>query len=858
VNSDDKFISRPDGLLLNLSGLGPGQIVGAGRFKLRRLLGQGGMGVVWQAEDTRLGIEVALKFLPPVISHEAVALELIRAEVRRCLQLSHPNIVRIHDFHGGGCPEVFFSMEYVEGPTLGALRVQQAPKVLAWEFLAPLVLQLCNALQYAHDEKVVHRDLKPSNLMVDAKGRLKLADFGVSRALSQTLSTVTGSARVGGTLPYMGPQQLGGGNASVADDVYSLGATLYELLTSQPPFVGGDISYQVMQVQAQPLAERLKQLSLANPLPSEVGTTVASCLSKDPSARPRDAREIAERLRLTWAPAQMDLSSSKLESGVSVSQWARKSMLIGGIALLLVCGIWGLGKALRRTQGAPPKPGQPWENSLGMRFNPVGNVLFSIWETRVQDYETFVRRTHDQTARPMESLGLDGWAAHGHSWKDPGYAQLPTHPVVGMKWDDAVQFCAWLTEEERRLGWIGSQQRYRLPTDEEWSQAVAEDTMQYPWGNDRVPPAGAGNYAGAETKEDPLRPVTREYLEYYSDRFTRAAPVGSFSPNRFGLYDLGGNVLEWCDDIHPVSPTVQLLRGASWDSGNEEKTPSTWRINVSTGYRSGEYGFRCVLELSPPTPVLPVQTDQSDHNPPPLPAFTNSLGLRFVRVGDVLMSVCETRVKDFAAFAQATGHDSTKVLADGFGASPFTDAGHNWRSPGFPQADNHPVVGVHVRDALAFCNWLTDQDSQAGMIQPPQRYRLPTDEEWSEAADAKAWKFPWGNHWPPPTGAGNYANLPAAAGGGDFFKLTPYTDAFAFTAPVQSFHPNPRGFYDLGGNVAELCQGRRGNPAAVVARGGSWRGEKIDEIQSTYRLVNAIRSEEVGFRCVLESPESRP
>ena len=83
----------------------------------------------------------------------------------------------------------------------------------------------------------------------------------------------------------------------------------------------------------------------------------------------------------------------------------------------------------------------------------------------------------------MESLGLDGWAAHGHSWKEPGFAQTPVHPVVGMKWDDAVQFCTWLTEKERSEGWISPEHRYRPPTDKEWSQAVAEDDMQYPWGH---------------------------------------------------------------------------------------------------------------------------------------------------------------------------------------------------------------------------------------------------------------------------------------------------------------------------------------------------------------------------------------
>ena len=247
------------------------------------------MGVVWLAQDTNLGEQVALKFLPPEVAADPVALNDLRRETARSHRLTHPNIDRIHDFHQQPDGMAFISMEYVDGMTLSGWRLQQPKQVFGWEQLAPLVQQLCTALDYAHSEGVIHRDLKPANVMLDRKGRVKLADFGIAAVVSDSVSRVSVRSSTGGTLAYMSPQQLRGQRPSPSDDIYALGASLYELLSGRPPFYRGDITHQVLNEPAQPLEERLLELGIDNPVPPDVVALIMACLAKDPAQRPRSA-----------------------------------------------------------------------------------------------------------------------------------------------------------------------------------------------------------------------------------------------------------------------------------------------------------------------------------------------------------------------------------------------------------------------------------------------------------------------------------------------------------------------------------------------------------------------------------------
>jgi serine/threonine protein kinase len=346
------------------------------RYTLIRILGRGGMGVVWLARDEELERDVALKFLPDLVVHDLAVLDELKRETKRSLQLTHHNIVRIHDFVQDA-ESACISMEYIDGPTLSAFRVDQPSRVFEPEVLLPWIEQICGALEYAHQHaKIVHRDIKPANLMLNGKGELKVADFGIARSLSDSVSMLTMARGSSGTLAYMSPQQLDGERASNLDDIYSLGATLYELLTSKPPFYSGGIERLIREKTPPSIAGRRQDLAINSNqgIPEQWEQTIAACLAKDPASRPQTALEVLNRLRApVSAPAPAPppvLPPPPLPPGPpipalrpespppirEVSQYSTsRAFLFGAAAALVIGGLlsWFLFYMMEET--APPR-----------------------------------------------------------------------------------------------------------------------------------------------------------------------------------------------------------------------------------------------------------------------------------------------------------------------------------------------------------------------------------------------------------------------------------------------------------------------------------------------------------------------
>ena len=315
-----------------------------GRSRWTKTLGRGGMGIVWLAWDEELERDVALKFLPDLIIRDRAVLSDLKRETRRSLELTHKNIVRIYDFvydQTSGC----ISMEYVDGDTLSNLRADKPHKIFEPDELRDWVSQLCDALDYAHNHaRIVHRDLKPANLMVNQRCDLKVADFGIARSLSDSVSKLTMEHGKSGTLVYMSPQQLEGDRGTHLDDVYSLGASLYELVTSKPPFYSGNIDRQIRDKIPPPMMQRRKELEMdGEPIDQVWEDVVHRCLAKDPAKRPQSVSEIAKMLSVPSPGTRLSKRASDSESA------SKKWIGVVAVAILILgAGGWFLFQQMQK------------------------------------------------------------------------------------------------------------------------------------------------------------------------------------------------------------------------------------------------------------------------------------------------------------------------------------------------------------------------------------------------------------------------------------------------------------------------------------------------------------------------------
>src|SRR5262245_23900818 len=258
----------------------------AGRYRIIGLLGKGGMGEVYKAEDLKLGQTVALKFLPESLASDGGALARFHREARVARQITHPNVCRVHDI-GEIEGQPFLSMEYIDGEDLSNLlrRIGRLPADKAVE----IARQLCSGLTAAHDAGVLHRDLKPANVMIDGRGRARITDFGLAGVAEE----LGGEDAHAGTPAYMSPEQLTGKGVTVRSDLYALGLVLYEIFTGKRAFVSNDPAELArLQEQTSPTSPS----SLVRDIDPLVERVILRCLETDPHNRPATALQVAAAL----------------------------------------------------------------------------------------------------------------------------------------------------------------------------------------------------------------------------------------------------------------------------------------------------------------------------------------------------------------------------------------------------------------------------------------------------------------------------------------------------------------------------------------------------------------------------------
>ena len=594
-------------------------------YELTSVLGKGGFGITYLGMDRHLGRKVAVKELLPdsIVTRISAGLvvaqsgdlapnwewakERFMEEARVLASFKHPNIVEVHQLiEANGT--VYMVMDYIEGESYEERlrRIGREPD----EHSMRLILEpLLSGLEEVHSAGLLHRDIKPDNILLRRGIQPILLDFGSARKLLEGTAVMT-SLVTHGYSPI--EQYQVKGKQGPWTDIYALGAVAARAITGEKPPMSADrmseddfvwLSYRGLEgfrplfMQAIDWALRVKPSDRPQKISewqASFGWTPRPLPVPEKQTRHIEIKKASQVIKsvprqtpVGDAPPQRSslppkaVPSSAAASVSRILQIARKFPL--RIALLLV-GVGSLVWLTHRHASPVPKEQSAdvsasavpvkkvhksavFENSLGMKFVPVPGtgLFFSLWDTRVQDYRAFVQET-------------------GRQWSKPAFPQDPDHPAVNVSWDDANAFCQWLSAKEHR--------EYRLPTDAEWSLAaglppeVGSTPKEkdggikntYPWGIGWPPPKGVGNY-------------DRSLMV---DEYEKTSPVGAFTENRYGLYDLSGNVWQWCEDWYESFHRRRVLRGGAWNSCTQDILLTSFRYY---SYPTDEYdniGFRCV------------------------------------------------------------------------------------------------------------------------------------------------------------------------------------------------------------------------------------------------------------------------
>jgi eukaryotic-like serine/threonine-protein kinase len=585
----------------------PSELLGHRNYKILRKLGEGGMGAVFLAEHLLMGRRVVLKVIRQELLAHPDVLARFFAEVKATAQLSHENIVRanstdeVNGLH-------FLELEYVDGVNLSEYVWAKGP--LPVRLACDLVLQAALGLHYAHQKGILHRDIKPGNLMVTREGRVKILDFGLARLgwKEPASGGLTKSGACMGTLEYLAPEQaFDASRADVRSDVYSLGCTLWFLLTGKPPFEGTDAVMQRIEGELMPLHECKSEL------PAALSAVAARLLASKPEDRYQSALEAAEALEpfarqgTTWAIPVVqppDTPGRLFGEKPTAARGLRRAA--GGIFvvafLLIALGVFVFRGFVAGGKDRPTnsekevaEPPATFVNAAGgkMLRIPEGNFLRGSDEKPLREIgvSSFYLGATEVTQRQYrEIMGSNpSYFSTKGSGKDkiPAGEDTDEYPVECVSWEEAKEFCRRLNAKDTKkpAGW-----EYRLPTEAEWEYACRAGTKtKYHTGDSENDLKNAGWYEG-NTSDKPQR-------------------VAQKKPNAFGIYDMHGNVWEWCEDWYgenyyrdspkydPAGPhqgATRVSRGGSCRF-SAEFSRSAYRCSTMPEGRANDVGFRVAL-----------------------------------------------------------------------------------------------------------------------------------------------------------------------------------------------------------------------------------------------------------------------
>jgi len=603
------------------TGVGVGDIL-QGRFSLVALIGEGGMSRVFKAIDLRRAeagtgdAHVAVKVLTEPFNEYFGSIVALQREAHKLQSLTHPNIVRVIDCDRDG-RTVFMTMEYLPGRSLQRILRTADPGGMAPAAALNLLINVGEALEYAHGQHIVHGDLKPGNIIVTDHGGVKVIDFGMAKFIARSdLAAANDAAPANDAVPkaitprYASPELAAGEDPEPADDVYALACIAYETLCGKHPF-GRDTDPRIrgahFRLTRPPGMAAYQYMAIERALAFKRSDRTPSVRRFLAELSGTHRREVLKR----WALLSAALAAA-LVAIVVAAHFQRPPLPVGRIAnqpgtaagtMIRDCPTCPLMIVLptgRFEQGSAGAANEVSRFASPPHAVHIGRVFaMSSNELTVGEFREFIAGTRREAAGCNTYDGR--WEfQETASWQAPGFTQSDMHPVACVSWDDAAAYAAWLTAKSGHV--------YRLPSSAEWEYAArAGSDAQVPWGETAAAACDEANVADFSAAQRfpgwNVFPCT--------DNFVNTAPVGSFKANAFGLHDLLGNVFEWVQDCWhddytaaPADGSARVesgcsereLRGGSWFSA-PRYVNAAYRNRFDHGYRSSSIGFRVVRDM---------------------------------------------------------------------------------------------------------------------------------------------------------------------------------------------------------------------------------------------------------------------
>ncbi len=567
-----------------------------GIFTIVKQIGAGGMSEVYLVKDN-LGRPFALKTMSRRLSFDPSFRQRFEQEAKIMATLNHPNIVQMHSYfeaEGRFC----LAMEYVEGGSLKDLtrKIGPIPEKRALNILK----QIAKALSYAHGKGIIHRDIKPSNILLDSDDNVKVMDFGIARMAEGPGLTMTGTQM--GTLVYMSPEQIKDSkHVDHKTDIYSLGVSFYEMLTGRPPYDESDSNDFEIRV-------NIVQNDLPNPrkIYPHIGDDVVLLLDGLTKKRLDERLDLSKLLtiEIPEKPIQKEKPTPQVEVTEHIeipkNRKERKRLSPVIVAIILTCIVmliaWASKENLKFSKNSPTQ-----EQALSkpeMVFVEGGTFMMGS-----NDGTGYEKPIHEVT---LPSFWIGKYQVTQKEWVDvmgnnPSHWKSDLLPVENVSWFEAVEYCNKRSIREGLAPcYSGSgndivcnwnSNGYRLPTEAEWEFAARGGVKN--WGY---------KYSGSND--------VNAVAWYDGNSRGQTHEVGAKSPNELSIYDMSGNIWEWCWDIYGAYPSShqtnprgadsgssRVFRGGSWSSYAGYCTVSYQSFNLATD-SSNNLGFR-VCRISP-------------------------------------------------------------------------------------------------------------------------------------------------------------------------------------------------------------------------------------------------------------------